>query len=64
MRGRCEPIRGRYFRHLTAMDGGNAGNYLPALAKDPRYELLDTMPRSREKGLSSIRGTYVVPFRM
>ncbi|MGP8291609.1 hypothetical protein [Vreelandella zhanjiangensis] len=41
-RGRCEPVPGRYFRHLTAMDGGNAGNEwncFPAMAKDPRYDL-------------------------
>ncbi|OZT74362.1 hypothetical protein CE457_10260 [Vreelandella boliviensis LC1] len=41
-RGRCEPVHGRYFRHLTAMDGGNAGivgNIIPALEKDPRITL-------------------------
>ncbi|CEP38230.1 Putative uncharacterized protein [Halomonas sp. R57-5] len=38
-RGRCEPVHGRYFRHLTAMDGGNAGNIIPALEKDPRFNL-------------------------
>jgi len=41
-RGRCEPVHGRYFRHLTAMDGGNAGmvgNIFRPWAKDPRSNL-------------------------
>ncbi len=39
-RGRCKPALGSYFCHLTAMDGGNAGNvwnHFPALAKDSRF---------------------------
>jgi len=44
-RGRCEPILGRYFRHLTAMDSGNAG-IVGNTFRPWRKTLASTCPRT------------------
>ncbi|OWV28597.1 hypothetical protein JI62_12990 [Halomonas campaniensis] len=44
-RGRCEPIPGRYFCHLTAMDGGNAG-MVGNIFRPWKKTLASTCPRS------------------